>query len=65
MDCGERLEYADEFLRKIRKIMISGGHQMAHTVYLDAIMMKRKDFSTIDQSSRLSVNALIGPIKPK
>jgi hypothetical protein len=36
MDCGERLEYADEFLRKIRKIMISGGHRMAHTVYLDA-----------------------------
>jgi hypothetical protein len=49
MDCGERLEYADEFLRKIRKIMISGGHRMAHTVYLDAIMMKRRDFGTIDQ----------------
>ena len=47
MDCGERLEYADEFLQKIRKIMISGGHRMAHTVYLDAIMMKRKDFGTI------------------
>ena len=41
--------YADDFIRLIEKLVLGDGHNLAHIVWLEALSMKRSQYSTIEQ----------------